>query len=314
MKPDTRREVSRDRIFRRLADSALFATYQDAFTQAIGLPLTITPVDDEEQWNHLENTGFNGFCHGLNGGHDSCRECRVLDRCLRVQSREKAHTLTCFAGMKETSVPIRSGGRTLAFLRTGQVFLEPPKAENFSRLRETLENLEYPSTRIAELEGQWKSAPVVSREKYEGAVTILAAFAVQLADLQNQIFLEIEHLEPDLVRTAKQYVNENLEKRIRLDELARISGVSSYYFCKLFKNSTGMTLTEYINRRRIEWAKAKLKDPGARVVEVAFEVGYQSLSQFNRCFRKYVGESPTRFRKRISSRVTAPFMAEARKS
>ena len=63
-----------------------------------------------------------------------------------------------------------------------------------------------------------------------------------------------------------------------------------------------MTLTEYVNRRRIEWSKVKLMEPDSRVVEVAFDVGYQSLSQFNRCFRKYVGVSPTRFRQRSTFR------------
>jgi AraC-like DNA-binding protein len=77
--------------------------------------------------------------------------------------------------------------------------------------------------------------------------------------------------------------------------------VSSFYFCKIFKKSTGMTLTEYVNRRRIEWAKRKLVNPQARVTEVAYEVGYQSLSQFNRSFLKYVGVSPTRFREQQSS-------------
>ena len=62
------------------------------------------------------------------------------------------------------------------------------------------------------------------------------------------------------------------------------------------ERATGMTLTEYVNRRRIEWAKRKLLNPQARVTEVAYDVGYQSLSQFNRSFLKYVGESPSRFR------------------
>lgn len=57
-----------------------------------------------------------------------------------------------------------------------------------------------------------------------------------------------------------------------------------------------MTLTEYVNRRRVEWAKRKLINPNTRVTEVAFDVGFQSVSQFNRSFLKYAGVSPTRYR------------------
>ena len=60
-----------------------------------------------------------------------------------------------------------------------------------------------------------------------------------------------------------------------------------------------MTFTEYVNRKRVEWAKVALLKPHARVTEVAFAVGYQSLSQFNRSFLKYAGESPTQHRKRM---------------
>ncbi|MEM6280322.1 MAG: helix-turn-helix transcriptional regulator, partial [Verrucomicrobiota bacterium] len=84
--------------------------------------------------------------------------------------------------------------------------------------------------------------------------------------------------------------------KISLESVAKHVGVSPYYFCKVFKQSAGMTLTEFVNRRRIEWAKRRLLNPQARVTEVAFDVGFQSISQFNRSFLKYVGQSPTRFR------------------
>jgi AraC-like DNA-binding protein/ligand-binding sensor protein len=299
---DTRRQVPQARIFRRLADSALFKTYQQAFVQATGLPLSIIPVNKEDHCQDLEEGTVNAFCHALNGGNSACRECQMVDRCFRVEGGDRAKTVTCFANLRETAVPIRSGDRTLAILRTGQVFLKTPSAEDFDRARAVLEEQGCDGRKIAEFEMKWREAKVVTREHYEGAVTLLAAFAIQLSDLQNRIFLEEENHEPDLIRTAKRYVEENLEERICLDELAKVCSVSTFYFCKVFKRTTGMTLTEYVNRRRIEWSKVKLMDPDSRVVEVAFDVGYQSLSQFNRCFRKYVGVSPTRFRQRSTVR------------
>lgn len=132
-------------------------------------------------------------------------------------------------------------------------------------------------------------------------MTLLAAFALQLADILNRLLIEEANAEPEVVVKAKRYVNAHLEDKISLESVAQHVGVSPYYFCKVFKQSAGMTLTEFVNRRRVEWAKRQLLNPQARVTEVAFDVGFQSISQFNRSFLKYVGESPTRFRENQES-------------
>ncbi len=78
--------------------------------------------------------------------------------------------------------------------------------------------------------------------------------------------------------------------------MARHSGVSPFHFCKIFKRFTGLTFTEYVNRARVEKAKQLLIKPQSRVTEVAYDVGFQSLSQFNRSFRRVMDQSPTEFR------------------
>lgn len=146
------------------------------------------------------------------------------------------------------------------------------------------------------MEKSWRSERVMSKEQYEGTITLLAAFALQVSDLLNRLLIEESNAEPEVVMKAKRYVNAHLEDKISLESVAKHVGVSPYYFCKVFKQSAGMTLTEFVNRRRIEWAKRRLLNPQERVTEVAFDVGFQSISQFNRSFLKYVGQSPTRFR------------------
>ena len=130
---------------------------------------------------------------------------------------------------------------------------------------------------------------------------MMAAFAQQLSDLVNRLVLENTQSEPDPVVRAKRFVSENIEDKICLENVAKHVGVSPYYFCKIFKQSTRMTLTEYINRRRVEKAKQLLLHRRNRITEIAYEVGFQSLSQFNRSFLKYVGVSPTGFRQKETS-------------
>ena len=77
--------------------------------------------------------------------------------------------------------------------------------------------------------------------------------------------------------------------------------VSTFCFCKMFK-ATGLTFTNYIARVRVEKAKNLLLNPHLRVSEIAYTVGFQSLTHFNRLFRKLTGESPTSFRDNVATR------------
>ena len=67
----------------------------------------------------------------------------------------------------------------------------------------------------------------------------------------------------------------------------------------MFKTATGINFTEYLARVRVEKAKNLLLNPNHRISEVAFASGFQSLSHFNRVFRRIAGESPTRYRDKL---------------
>ena len=112
-------------------------------------------------------------------------------------------------------------------------------------------------------------------------------------------FMDQAPAEPRAVTRAKDYVEAHLDEPITLEEMGRHIGVSRFHFCKLFKKSTGMTFTDYLARVRVEKVKNLLLNPHKRISEAAFEAGFQSLSQFNRVFRRVAGESPTSYRDRI---------------
>jgi AraC-like DNA-binding protein len=93
---------------------------------------------------------------------------------------------------------------------------------------------------------------------------------------------------------------------VSLEEVAKAMHVSKFYFCKMFKKATGLTFTDYLGRVRIEKAKAFLLNPHLRISEIAYMVGFQSLTHFNRVFRNLTGESPSHFRANGSFRERAP--------
>lgn len=116
-------------------------------------------------------------------------------------------------------------------------------------------------------------------------------------------------MKPDPVRLAKAYIMQHLTEPLSLETVSSNVNVSPFHFCKVFKRGTGMTFTDYVNHVRVEKARRMLLRPGARITDVAYDVGFQSLSHFNRSFRRIVNESPTEYRARLKS--TRPSMLAA---
>jgi AraC-like DNA-binding protein len=97
-------------------------------------------------------------------------------------------------------------------------------------------------------------------------------------------------------RKARAFIAEHLGEDLSLGQVAQAVHVSSTYFCKLFKAELGINFTDYVARVRVETVKQALLNPHTRVSEAAFEAGFQSLSQFNRVFRRVSGQSPSTYR------------------
>ncbi len=98
-----------------------------------------------------------------------------------------------------------------------------------------------------------------------------------------------------------KYIHSNYDNRPDVKEVARSVHLSTPAFCRYFKKQTKMTFTDFVNQYRITQAKTLLlKD--VSVSEACFEVGFESLSYFNKLFNKLTGENPSSFRRKHSLR------------
>ncbi|PWN66616.1 AraC family transcriptional regulator [Chryseobacterium oncorhynchi] len=97
--------------------------------------------------------------------------------------------------------------------------------------------------------------------------------------------------------TIYDYIHENHDKKPNVNEIAKIVSLSTPAFCRYFKKQTNMTFTDFVNNYRINQAKIfLLKDYS--VTEVCFQVGFESLSYFNKLFKQHTGETPSEFKKK----------------
>jgi AraC-like DNA-binding protein len=105
-----------------------------------------------------------------------------------------------------------------------------------------------------------------------------------------------ERAEPVEIWKARKFINEHSDDELSLTEVAKFSNISGNHLSEKFKEVTGVNFVDYISRIRVGKARDLLQNSNLRISEIAFAVGFQSLSQFNRVFKKLTRKSPTQFR------------------
>jgi AraC-like DNA-binding protein len=101
--------------------------------------------------------------------------------------------------------------------------------------------------------------------------------------------------EPVAIWKARKYIDEHSREELSLTRIAKAVNMNANYLSENFKQVTGMKFVEYVARTRFQRACRLLDDGDVRISEVAFAAGFQSLSQFNRVFKRFSGRSPTQY-------------------
>ena len=102
--------------------------------------------------------------------------------------------------------------------------------------------------------------------------------------------------EQSRLKVVYKFIETNYQRTISIDEMGKITHLSNAAFCRYFKKMTRLTFTEFLNQYRIEQAKILLKGD-KNITETSIECGFESLSYFNRIFKKVVGINPMQYKK-----------------
>lgn len=299
-----------DDVVSRLQQSELFRDYQDAFQTATGLPLTLRPAGSFQP--PLYGCRLtNAFCALMTGTSRTCAACLQVQQEAEAGALTGAKTVQCFSGMSESVVPIRVGEQVIAYLQTGQVLLRAPSERAFQAALAQLARWGA-EVDVKAFRDAYFATRVLPKTRYLAALRLLGSFAHHLSLLTNELVLRSAAAEPPAAARARAFIAAHLGEPLALEQVARAANMSPFYFCKVFKQATGLTFTHYVARARIERTKQLLLNPHMRISEAAYEAGFQSLSQFNRVFRRIAGESPTRYRAHLhgaGARHPMPFAA-----
>jgi AraC-like DNA-binding protein len=138
---------------------------------------------------------------------------------------------------------------------------------------------------------------------FEQFIEVLSLFQIlatsnEMTLLHDKPFENLYNNKEQLrLKVVYKFIENNYQRAVSIEEIAKLTHLSKAAFCRYFKKMTRLTFTEFLNQYRIEQAKRLLKSD-KNVTETCYECGFESLSYFNRIFKKVVGENPIQFKKR----------------
>ena len=280
-----------------LSRSETFQNYERAYTELTGMPMMLRAVEAWQFPFHGKRKE-NAFCAVMSEKSRTCAACLQLQAKLTQEAMNKPATRTCAYGLCETAVPVKLGPQTIGFLQTGQVMRQKPTEASFQRAVDQAGKLGVDigneRTKLA-----YFGTAVVAQRKLDSVSDLLAVFADHLAVIGNQLLVQAANAESPVIVRATQFIREHYAEDLTLGQVSSVVNMSRFYFCKQFRKATGLSFVEFVSRTRLEKAKNLLLNLNLRVSEIAFAAGFQSLTHFNRVFKRIEGQSPTEYRNRL---------------
>jgi AraC family transcriptional regulator len=101
------------------------------------------------------------------------------------------------------------------------------------------------------------------------------------------------------IRRLEEFLAANIDKRVRLDDMAAAVGLSKMHFAAQFRVATGYRPREYLLFKRIERAKAMIAASGMPLVEIAFAAGFNAQAHFSTVFKRFTGKTPVQWKQEV---------------
>lgn len=295
---DTKAVNDEKRVIEMIQKSEEYRKLKSAFEKAFNMPLVLCHRDEKRPVMDSQVEKRNPFCAYLFSRDETCQACLAHQHRVHGACRDSGAPArkVCPHGMVDSAVPVALNGNIIGFLRTGQVFDNKPEKNDFSDSMELLTD-DCGELPVEMLHEYYFRTRVMSKDEMDGVIELLQMHAENLSKLAQNMELAHDSLEPGIIKKTKAYIQGNLDQPLSLEGVSKEVHCNSFYLCKLFKKVTGTSFTEYINHLRLGKAKKLLMNQDMRISEVALEAGFQSITHFNRVFRKYLGCSPSSFRR-----------------
>ena len=284
-------------LFRRLAESPEFAQFSRLMQKLFGMAMVLNTPGGTAIALGVRNFHGSPVCKLIHRSSEAARQ-----RCGDCDQRHHARAVAagkpllyrCYLGLHEIAIPVVVQGQHVATLSSGQILPEAPSPAVFARLARRLKPLGIPERH---LQAAYRRAPWVPPERLRHVMRLLEVFCRQMCERALQAHELQASREHPAIRKARELVEERFrDPELALADAAAAANMSLTHFSRLFQKKAGIPFTRYVQARRINEARLLLADPGKTVTDICFACGFNSLTHFNRVFRRSTGASPRHFR------------------
>ncbi len=225
------------------------------------------------------------FCSCLRRIPSLDAACRASDaEGIRMARETNAlYVFTCHAGLQEYVYPVMESGRLIGFFMIGQVYMPEVYGDIVGERQAQWEKDGLTKDALRAL---LKRLPVMTHEKMMAAAHMLEALA-------GYVYIKglVRAHEPPLVEKLGTYIEDNISGKLTLDGIAAALSVSRSTLCHTVRDERGLSVIEWINRRRVELVRRRL-DEGVSLGKAAKDAGFSSASYCARVFKQVLGHAP----------------------
>lgn len=228
----------------------------------------------------------NSFCSRIKGVRERLIRCNINDNVLIVEKANAAQRPfihTCHAGVSELVVPVFENGYCTEVILAG--IFRAGKASNS----------------YCDMAKFFNVLPKRTAAQIEPLKSLIVSLAGLMKEKRDVLSLKdvMEKTGDKRIVEAAAFIRKNISGDISADRLAENAFLSTSRFIHLFKQETGMSLTDYINTLKMENAKGLLRETNLQLTEIMSACGFSSQSYFGMKFRNYSSMSPLAYRRKF---------------
>ncbi len=286
-------KIIRHALYRKLCNLPEMGEFQSDFEVMTGMKLAF--LDDLGLGDDLEH-GVSPLCAAVQSSEDGRALCTRSRHALLAGDGDVPGCMTCDAGLMELMVPLNIAGIRAGYFVFGGVRTSPAKSSTLNKAAHLLRKhgIPFEEDQLSQCFAGTREVPTQNLEAFQRLVQLFVRqIALKITDQLGSPDASM----PTMVNKARKFIRANaMLENISLEQVAHHCGVSTGHLSRMFHHSTGLTFREYLAQVRVEHARGLLIRTNRNVTEIAYESGFQSLSQFHRVFLKAFGVSPGKLR------------------
>ncbi|MBQ7040077.1 MAG: PocR ligand-binding domain-containing protein [Clostridia bacterium] len=257
------------------------------FYNSTGINMALMKSDFSYVCEDRTHWGKNRYCKAIQNTSEGKRMCvksdkELLKRCSETKSIE---THICPGGLVDVALPILYEDEIIGYIMFGQ--LKPDV--NFKEFESYILKL---GLDIKDMSGYYAEIPYFDSEKIK-SVSSIASMFVKYILLENLLKAKLD----DKTQTVVSYIDQNLDKNLTVKEISKGVNLSKSVLYRLFHEKFNCTLSEYINKKRVEKSLSLLEDSDLSVEEISQRVGFSSVSYYGQVFKKLKNTTPLKYKK-----------------